>query len=61
MLKDLDSVLVLLLWGFLVVASGVCLVQLLRGKARGYGLLSVLPENWVRWLMDEKTDIKAKH
>jgi hypothetical protein len=54
LLKLLDTTLILLFWVLLIVLSLVTLIRLFRGKVTGYGQLSILPESWRRWILDEK-------
>jgi hypothetical protein len=49
-------VVVILFWFALIVLSLFSLLRIFRGSASGYGYgqLSVLPESWKRWILDEK-------
>jgi hypothetical protein len=54
MLKKLDTALVLLCYGSVLVLSLIAVIRMLRGTAKGYGQLAALPDKWIKWILDEK-------
>jgi hypothetical protein len=54
MLKILDTALVLLCYGSVLVLSFIALIKTLRGTAKGYGQFAALPDKWIKWILDEK-------
>jgi hypothetical protein len=55
MLKTIDSMLVVLLWAWLIVLSVLTVIRMVRGLP-GSGYYS-LPESWWRWIHDEKPPV----
>lgn len=50
----LDTAVLVFFWLLLIVLSILSVWRVFRGQPAGYGQLSVLPESWRRWILDEK-------
>ena len=50
----LDTILVALIWLFVLALSTLRLFRRFRGQFNGYGQTADLPESWRRWLLGEK-------